>query len=58
MPPRRPRRSKEATVPPPKPGGSPIPLDNDELKRIILDTFGETDVLHSRTVRVGSVRCV
>ena len=28
-------------------GRSPIPLDNDELKRIILDTFGETDVLHS-----------
>lgn len=56
MPPRRPRRSKEATAPPPKPGGSPIPLDNDELKRIILDTFGETDVLHSRTVRVGGER--
>lgn len=57
MPPRRPRRPRgEQAAEPPKPGGSPIPLDNDELKRIVFDTFGELDALHSRTVRIGGER--
>lgn len=56
MPPRRPRKPRQRTPEPPKPDGSPIPLDNEELKRIIFDAFGEIDVLHFRTVRVGGDR--
>lgn len=56
MPPRRPRKPREQVVEPPKPGGDPIPLSNDELQQIIVDIFGEMDALHSRKVRIGSER--